>query len=618
MPLPKLLLAAAVLLPTAGLFALDDPPGFPVQPGDGLSPAETAAGMKVPAGFSVKVFAAEPDIVQPIAFAIDDRGRLWVCENLSYPDWAPEGHDRIVILEDTDGDGKFDKKTVFYDKLNDVSAIETGFGGVWVGSSPNLLFIPDKNRDDVPDAPPEVVLDGWGHEDMHGVLNSFAWGPDGWLYGTQGTFTNSNVGKPGTPEKERVPFNAGVWRMHPRTRKFEAFAQGTSNPWGVDWNDFGQCFVTTSVIPHLFHAMPGGLYQRQAGKHFDEFAYDDIKTIARHRHWGGLDPAAGSRSQTASTDAAGGGHAHAGAMVYLGGSWPEKYRGTIFMNNIHGNRINNDSLIQDGSGWSGDRLPDFMLSTDKWFRGLAIKYGPDGSVFVSDWYDARACHQQRPHDRRNGRVYKIVYGDAKQAPVDLAAMSDAELVKLQLHPNDWFARHARRILQERGPKPETNRALRAMVSDVKLTVPQRLRALWALHVSGQFDHALAKQLFAGKEPWLTAWAVQLFFERGVASKDMLNDLARLARLGESPIVRLFLASALQRIPVEDRWDIAAGLMMHPEDQIDPNIPLMIWYGIEPLIPSDPARAASLLRGSKAPMLQNYIARRMASVVVIPK
>lgn len=612
MTFPKSVIVA-LLLPIPALVALDDPPGFPVQPGDGMSPAETVAGMKVPEGFSVEVFAAEPDIVQPIAFSIDDRGRLWVCENLSYPDWKAEGNDRIVILEDTDGDGKFDKKTLFYDKLNSVSAIETGFGGVWVGSTPNLYFIPDKNGDDVPDSAPEIVLDGWSHDDLHAVFNSFAWGPDGWLYGTQGLFANSNVGKPGIDEKDREPINAGVWRLNPLSRKFEVFAHGTSNPWGVDWDDYGQCFITGSVIPHLFHIAQGGLYQRQGGKHFNPFAYDDIKSIARHRHWSGLDAASGSRTQAASTDAAGGGHAHAGAMVYLGGSWPEKYRNTIFMNNIHGNRINNDSLVQDGSGYSGDRLPDFMRSEDKWFRGLAIKYGPDGSVFVSDWYDARACHPQKPHDRRNGRIYKIVYQDAKQTPVDLAKLSDAELVKLQLNANDWYVRHARRILQERGPKAETLTALRSMIVDTKLTIPQRLRALWALHASRGLDDSFAKKLIFGKDPWITAWTIQCFFEKGVANHEMLKDLARLARLGESPVVRLYLASALQRIPVEDRWDIAAGLMMHPQDQLDSNLTQMMWYGIEPLIPSDPARAASLLKGSKAPKLQEYIARRMGSI-----
>ena len=287
------------------------------------------------------------------------------------------------------------------------------------------------------------------------------------------------------------------------------------------------------------------------------------------------------------------------------------------MNNIHGNRINNDSLMTDGSGYGGDRLPDFMVSIDKWYRGLAIKYGPDGSVFVSDWYDARACHQQTPHDRRNGRIYKIVYLDARQSPVDLAKFSDAELVKLQLHANDWFVRHARRILQERGANPETQRALSGMIADGKFTVPQRLRALWALHATGGVNEVMAAPLLAGKEPWLRAWTIQFLCEKSAPSDEMLKNLARIARLGDSQVVRLYLASALQRIPVEKRWDIGAGLMLHPQDQTDPNLTMMIWLGIEPLIATDPARAATLLSAAKQPRIQEYIARRMASVGVKP-
>ncbi len=258
---PSLFILPAILAlgSLAAEEPVQDPPGFPVQPGTTTPPEETARTMTVPDGFSVKVFAAEPDLHQPIAFTIDDRGRLWVVENYSYPDWKPEGNDIIRIFEDTDGDGHFDTSKVFYDKLNMGSAIEVGFGGVWVGSCPNLYFIPDKNGDDVPDSAPEVVLDGWEHQDMHEFLNSFNWGPDGWLYGTQGVFTHSKVGKPGTPDSERVPLNACVWRLHPQTRKFEVFAHGTSNPWGVDFNDYGQCFITACVIPHLYHIIQGGL-----------------------------------------------------------------------------------------------------------------------------------------------------------------------------------------------------------------------------------------------------------------------------------------------------------------------------------------------------------------------
>jgi hypothetical protein len=283
------------------------------------------------------------------------------------------------------------------------------------------------------------------------------------------------------------------------------------------------------------------------------------------------------------------------------------------MNNIHGNRINNDSLMPDGSGFSGDRLPDFMKSTDKWYRGLGVKYGPDGSVFVSDWYDARACHQQKPHDRRNGRIYKIVYQDAHHDPVDLAKLSNEELVKLQLHKNDWFVRHARRILQERGPNPEVHRALAALLADAKLTVPQRLRALWALHVTSGFTDALAKALLDGKEPWLKAWTVQLLCQDKVPDDELLRDFAAIARDSASRIERLYIASALQRLPVEKRWKILTGLVAHPEDQTDQNLSLMIWYGLEPVIATDPEQAAMLLGNCKVPKVQEFMARRMASL-----
>jgi hypothetical protein len=179
-------------------------------------------------------------------------------------------------------------------KLNLVSGLEVGFGGVWVGAAPYLLFIPDRDGDDRPDGPPQVLLDGWGQQDTHETLNSFNWGPDGWLYGCHGVFTHSRVGKPGTPEAERVPIDAGIWRYHPTTHRFEVFAHGTSNPWGLDFDAHGQAFLTACVIPHLYHVVQGARYERQAGPHFNPYTYDDIKTIADHRPLPGANPHAGN------------------------------------------------------------------------------------------------------------------------------------------------------------------------------------------------------------------------------------------------------------------------------------------------------------------------------------
>lgn len=606
-----------LLLPflAAAAFAADNPnpPGFIVQPGAGMTPEETAKAMQVPTGFKVQVFAGEPDLHQPIAFTVDDRGRLWVLENYSYPDWKPEGNDRILILEDTDGDGHFDKSKVFYDKINMGSGIEVGFGGVWVGSPPNLLFISDQNHDDVPDSAPQILLDGWEHQDMHETLNSFNWGPDGWLYGTQGVFTFSNVGKPGAPDSERRKLNACVWRIHPQTHQFEVFADGTSNPWGVDFNDYGQAFITACVIPHLYHIVQGGLYQRQSGQHFNPNAYDDIKTIALHRHWASGDKKnymAGSREGTTDTDAAGGGHAHCGALVYLGEQFPAEYRGSIFMNNIHGNRMNNDSLTASGSGYAGDRRPDFMKSQDKWYRGLGIRQAPDGSIYVADWYDARACHQQRPHDRTNGRIYKISYGTPKPWNDDVGTMSDMDLVKAQTSKNEWLVRHARRMLQERGGYAEVEKRLWAFLTDPKLDTPQRLRALWALHAI----KATGPASLNDKDEHVRAWTIQLLCESGAPSAEVLKKFDEMADADPSPIVRLYLAAACQRLSLEQRFPIVQGLLAHGEDQNDQNLPVMTWLATEPIVGAQPDKAAILLGTCAIPKVQEFIARRLASSV----
>ncbi len=171
---------------------------------------------------------------------------MWVVEGYSYPQKRPagEGLDRIIIFEDRDHDGSFESRRVFAEKLNLVSGLEVGFGGVWVGAAPELLFIPDRNHDDQPDGPPQVLLDGFGFADTHETINSFMWGPDGWLYGNQGVFNSSQIGKPGSAADQRLALSAGVWRYHPIHHRFEVFAHGGSNQWGLDFDELGQLFMT--------------------------------------------------------------------------------------------------------------------------------------------------------------------------------------------------------------------------------------------------------------------------------------------------------------------------------------------------------------------------------------
>jgi len=610
---------------------------------NGLTPKEAADAMTVPAGFHVQLAAGEPLVHQPIAFTIDSRGRLWVAEAYTYPNRAKdgEGRDKIIILEDTDKDGTFETRKIFLEGLNLVSGLEVGFGGVWVGAAPYLMFIPDANGDDVPDAvaspaqpglpfPKDVpagatvLLDGFGWQDTHETLNAFLWGPDGWLYGCHGVFTHSRVGRPGCDDAERQGLNAGVWRYHPTRHVFEVFAHGTSNPWGVDFDDHGQAFITACVIPHLWHMIQGARYHRQGGRHFNEYTFDDIKTIADHLHyvgriqdhaWWGHEPHAPN-----DTLAAGGGHAHCGAMIYLGDTFPETYRNQIFMDNIHGNRINVCRFEPAGSGFVGKRAPDFLIANDHWFRGINLKYGADGSVYLIDWYDKNACHRTNPEiwDRTNGRIYNIQYtGAAARATPDLATRPDADLVQWHLHQNDWHVRMSRRLLQERAAQgklaAETPAALWKIV-ETSTDVTRQLRAVWTLHAIEALTEAQRMTLLASGQPYLRAWAIQLELEDQTASPNVLARLVELARQDPSPVVRLYLASALQRLPLEQRWDLATALVAHGEDARDHNLPLVLWYGIEPLVGANPERAMALAKTCQLEIVTRFIVRRAASTV----
>jgi putative membrane-bound dehydrogenase-like protein len=577
----------------------------------GLPPDKAAAAMTVPEAFTVKLFAGEPDVHQPIALCLDDRGRVWVAEAYSYPIRRPdkEAKDRIVIFEDTDGDGTFDKRTVFMEGLNLVSGLEVGFGGVWIGAAPYLLFVPMKDGEDRPAGPAKVLLDGWAYQDTHETLNSFLWGPDGWLYGCHGVFTHSHVGKPKTPEKERTPINAGIWRYHPTRHVFEVFAHGTSNPWGLDFDDRGQAFCEACVIPHCFHVIQGARYLRQAGTHFNPYTYADINTIADHLHWQGANPWAGNERSSST----GGGHAHCGTMIYLGGSWPAEYRGEMFMGNVHGHRLNVDLLKPRGSGYVASHGKDFLLANDAWARFINMRYGPDGNVYLLDWYDKQACHHidSKIWDRTNGRVYKICYRGTKPVHADLRKLPDGDLVEMQLNANDWYVRHARRLLQERGGSPAVHEGLEKIAFG-HADETRRLRGLWALHVAGGLTPARVEKGLTDAAPHVRAWTIQLGLESGKASPGLLDKLAAMAREDASPVVRLYLASCLQRLPLGQRWDVLKGLASHGEDATDQNLPLMYWYAAEPLAGEDPGRALALALGAEVPPLLAFTARRIAS------
>jgi putative membrane-bound dehydrogenase-like protein len=570
-----------------------------------LTADQAVAQMTLIDGFTVNAWAAEPMVSQPMAFCWDDRGRLWVAENHDYENrqegFSNSGKSRILILEDTDRDGVADSRKVFMEGIVFPTAIAVGFGGVFVGAPPNLLFVPDRDGDDKADeANIEVRLTGWGIRDRHETLNSLHWGPDGWLYGLQGYATSSKVRKPDSkarlfkhgdpfPEDllsaEGVEINGGVWRYHPTKDIFEVVAHGFSNPWGIDYDAKGQMLISACVIPHLWHVIPGGIYQRQGGQHFNPYVYSDIQTIADHRH----------RS------------AHGGARVYLSDAFPSSQHGRIFMANIHEHAVLSDVLVRTGSGFTARHGDDFLMANNAQWIGFSLEIGPEGALYVLDWHDADICGQDVLH-QETGRIFRIVpkashAEEWKGRYSDLRTMTDSELVELQTRPSDWHARRARGILQERAAqrilKPGTHDALR-QIFKTQVNADWRLRAMWGLHVTGGWTPEALADTLTDPDEYIRAWAIQLLVEDRSASPSALQRFTTMARDDRSPVVRLYLAAALQRIDPGVRWRIASELMSHAEDAADHNLPQMLWFAVEPLVATNPTLALERAAASSMP------------------
>ncbi len=580
-----------------------------------LTPKRAVEEITVAEGFKVNAYAREPMITQPMAFCWDDRGRMWIAENRDYESrgdgFANSGDSRILILEDTDRDGVADSRKVFAEGIPFPAGIAVGFGGLWLGTPPNLLFIPDRDGDDVADMDDiEVRLTGWGIRDRHETLNSFHWGPDGWLYGCQGYATPSRVRKPNGKgklykhkdefpnvfEEDGVDINGGIWRYHPTKDRFEVVAHGFSNPWGIDYDAKGQLFITACVIPHLWHVIPGGIYHRQGGRHFNPYVYSDIRTIADHRH----------RS------------AHGGARIYLSDAYPERYHGQIFMANIHEHAVLVDKLVPKGSGFVGQDGEDFLLANNAQWIGFSMEIGPEGGVYVLDWHDADICGKD-VLNKETGRVFRIVPKNSAARPWagrygDLAKLDDAHLVGLQRSKSAWHARRARVILQHRAVEgklgEETHERLKRIYKE-DANADWRLRAMWALHVTRGFNSDQLLKALHDRDAHIRAWAIQLLCEDGSPSPDALTQFVSMATIDPSPVVRLYLACALQRIPMESRARLARALVNHAKDANDHNIPKMIWFGIESLVAERPRSGNAIARSSKMPLVTRHIGRRLA-------
>jgi putative membrane-bound dehydrogenase-like protein len=570
----------AWLVSWVGLFALACSPG--AARGQGYPPEEAAGKMTVPKGFTVRLVAAEPDVRQPVCIEFDGRGRLWVIQYLQYPNPAglkrvavdrysrtaydrvpepppkgPRGADRITILDQFDKAGRARRARDFLTGLNLASGIAFGHGGVFVLNPPYLLFYPDKDRDDIPDGDPDVLLTGFGMEDAHSVANSLTWGPDGWLYGCQGSTVTAHI--------RGITFQQGVWRYHPIRHTFELFCEGGGNSWGLDFDRHGNLLYSTNVGGYvMLHGVQGGYYWKSFGKHgalHNPHAYGYFDHVP-HEHFTG-------------------GHVTVGGLIYRGGSFPERFRGKYFAADLLGHALHWHTLTPDGSSFRSAHGGTLLQANDTWFAPSDLTTGPDGSLYVADWNDKRTAHPDpdADWDRSNGRVYKIEAADTRPVePFDLSQLPRERLLALLSHRNVWFRRRARRVLADRRD-PEVIFPLRTRVRESK-DEEMQLEALWALYVSGGFTDGFAAETLAHPNPDVRRWAVRFLGDERKVSEELARKLIALAEGEESVVVRSQLACSARRLPAEVCLPIVGRLLRRNADGKDPHIPLLLWWAVE--------------------------------------
>jgi putative membrane-bound dehydrogenase-like protein len=579
------------------------PHGQSSMPGPALTPQQALEKMVVPEGFKVELVAAEPTLINSVAMCFDEKGRIWVTESIEYPRRsAGPGKDRVKVLESTRGDGQFDKMSVVIEGLNIPSGIAVGHGGVWVANSPDLLFYPfvDPVQRDLRLGKPEVVVSGFGRSDTHELPNSLTWGPDGWLYGFNGVFNPSNIQYRGKEYK----FTCAMFRIHPRTRDFEVFCEGTSNAWGIAFDGEGSAFVSACVIDHLWHLVQTGYYHRQGGP-YPPFTWK-IESIVQHKH------------QKA---------AYCGLCWFDSDAYPVEFREKLYMGNIHGNCINSDELTRAGSTYLAKPRPDFLTANDAWFMPVAQKVGPDGLMYVLDWYDRYHCYQDANRDpagidRLQGRLYRVRYKDAGAAQaIDLGAETDDKLVQRLASPNIFYRDVAQRLLTERllekgrqNGKPLVDK-LSELVSDAKAARKARLHALWTLVGAGPLEHQLHVRLIEDSDPTFRAWAVRAAANYRKPDDDVLKRLLALTK-DQSPDVLLQWAIAANKVQGIDAMNVLLEVLAHAKN--DKLLPHIVWQNLHPRLETESTRFLAAV-GSQdlGPSLAGVLPRAVDRILATP-
>ncbi len=558
---------------------------------DGSQPTdarEAAKGFKVRDGFRFDLVLAEPEVEQPLSLAWDAKGRLWAVLYRQYqfpaglkiveydnhlrarfdkvpspPPLGERGADIVRVFEDSDGDGTLDSHKDVITGLNIATSVAIGSGGIWVANPPYLLFYPDADRDDMPDSEPVVKLAGFGIEDTHAVMNNLTWGPDGWLYGANGSTTTGNVTDPASGKKVEWQGQM-IWRFHPKTERFEIFAEGGGNTFSLDIDAVGQVFSGTNGGKTRGMFYPQGSYGVKSwGKHgplTNPYAFGYFEHM---KHEGDE-----RRFPQAFT-------------IAEGGIFGDRLEGRIVAPNALHNLVYASRRERDGSTYRTVDEANPVESPDRWFRPVYAGLAPDGAIYLADWYDSRLSHVRPVDDwhKSSGRIYRLAPED--QQPVykegDLASRPSEDLVGLLSHANRTVRRRAMLELGWRGDTavvPE----LEGLVETAEM--PASLEALWALNLLEKISDEKAMRWLAHPLAEVRRWVVRLTGDRRSADPALATALSDLA-LSESDVqVRVQLAATAKRLPATAALPIVQSLVRHDEDLKDPHQPLMIWWALE--------------------------------------
>ena len=585
-----------------------------------LSPIESSRRLKIGKGLQLDLVASEPAVRQPLSFNFDERGRMWVVQYLQYPNPAglkmlsrdvylrsvydkvppaPPNHfrgaDKLTIHEDTNGDGVFDKHKTFVSGLNLMSSAVKGRGGVWVLNPPYLLFYPDRNEDDIPDGDPQVHLEGFGIEDSHSIANSLCWGPDGWLYACQGSTVTGNIRKPGGKKVVRS-MGQLIWRYHPSRRKYEIYAEGGGNTFGLEIDSRGRFFSgTNGGNSRGFHYVQGGYYQKSFRKHgtlSNPFTFGHFANMAHH-------------SVPRFT------HAY---VIYEGGALGPPYDKRLFgVGPLQGHVLYSD-VMRDRSSFKTKDLGHPIVSTDPWFRPVHIKIGPDGGIYVADLYEQRidhASHYQGRVHKSSGRIYRLRGPQRKQLKkFDLASLASIDVLPFLNHPNRWFRMTAIRVLGDRHD--------RSVIATIRQKLGQTtgihaLNLLWALNASGGLDENAAMATLDHADPYVRLWTVRLLCDEEKVARRLTSKLIAIAETEPNLDVRSQLASSARRLPPRTGLAIVRSLLDHSEDDRDIHIPLLLWWAIEAKATKHANQIVTLFKDRRVwqtRLVQNHILERL--------